>query len=95
MDIVRDLKDKGCRKNNGKVLTIQNITYILSNIKYTGVFKFKDIEVEDGCPALVSKEIFDRCQERAEREKRRFGKSMQEVDYLLVGKLYCGYCKSR
>lgn len=93
MDILRELDREGCRKSNGKALTMQNITYILSNVKYTGVFKFKDIEVEDGCPALVSKETFDRCKERAERERRKYGKSAQEVDYLLVGKLYCGYCK--
>ncbi len=92
MDILRELESKGCRKSNGKALTIQNITYILANIKYIGVFKFKDIEVEGGCPPLVSREIFDRCKERAEREKKTYGKRKRDVEYLLVGKLYCGYC---
>lgn len=91
--ILQELHDKGCRKSNGKALTIQNLTYILSNIKYTGVFKFKDIVVDDGCPALVSKDLFERCQKRAESERKKYGNSVKDTDYLLVGKLYCGYCK--
>lgn len=74
-------------------MTIQNLTYILSNIKYTGVFKFKDIVVDDGCPALVSKDLFELCQKRAESERKKYGNSVKDTDYLLVGKLYCGYCK--
>lgn len=93
MDIVRELQHKGCLKHNGKPLTMQNVTYILSNKKYAGFFVFNDIEVEGGCPAIVDKALFKKCAERYDRERKRYGNSATgEVDYLLVGKLFCGYC---
>lgn len=93
MQIIRKLSEKGYRKANGKDFTVQNITYILNNVKYIGVFSYTDIQIEDGCPALISKEIFDKCKSRAEAEKKHYGRrTTEDVEYLLMGKLFCGYC---
>ncbi len=91
--IIRDLTAKGYKRPNGNPITIQNLTYILSNIKYTGTFKYNDTIIENGCPALVSKELFQACQERSQREARFYGrKAHEKADFLLVGKLFCGLC---
>lgn len=91
--IVNALKEKGFLRPDGKPVTVQNLTYILSNVKYTGVFVYEDVRIDGGCPAIISSDLFDACQERVERAKKHFGRRPPEdVDYLLFGKLFCGYC---
>jgi len=50
------------------------------------------IIVENGIPAIVSREVFDRVQEIL--KGRRQGPRDRGVIYLLTGKIYCGDCQS-
>ncbi|MGD0153265.1 MAG: recombinase family protein, partial [Thermacetogeniaceae bacterium] len=50
------------------------------------------ITVEDGLPAIVSREVFDQVQELM--KGRRKGPQYRGTNYLLTGKVCCGDCKS-
>ena len=50
------------------------------------------IRVEGGVPALVSKDDFDRVQERMEQRKYKSAQHRAKRTYLLSGKVFCGEC---
>lgn len=53
------------------------------------------IRIEDALPPIVSREIFDRVQERMSGNKRdRGGRPSTKRDYPLRGKVFCGECGS-
>ena len=63
-EIVDYLKLKGVRtKKNGEI-SINSLTRMLHNRKYIGEYKYRDVVVPDGIPAIVSKDLFDRVQEK-------------------------------
>lgn len=57
---------------------------MLKNKKYIGIYTFKDIEIEGGCPALIDKETFDRVQEMLGITKRNMGRNRAKVEYNLT-----------
>ena len=52
------------------------------------------IIVENGCPAIVSKEVFSAVHDRMKENRHRGGSHTAKYDYLLSGLVYCGYCGS-
>lgn len=92
-DIANELNIRGVRtqRHNGK-LDVDNITSMLHNRKYIGEYRFKDIVIPDGIPAIVPKDLFDRVQERMIQNKKAPAKHKAEDEYLLTTKLYCGEC---
>jgi hypothetical protein len=48
--------------------------------------------VPDAYPAVVTQELFDRAQERLNKNKRAPATAKAKVDYLLTTKLHCGKC---
>ena len=48
--------------------------------------------IENGCPALIDRETFDKVQERIKQNKREGGKNKAKIEYLLTSKVFCGYC---
>lgn len=92
---IRDyLNGKGIKPKNGKEFTYTMLDRILHNHKYIGEYKFKDIVIPDGVPAIVPKDLFDRVQERLEINKKAPARKKAEEEYLLTTKLYCGKCQS-
>lgn len=67
---------------------------ILSNRKYIGEYKFKDVVIPNGVPAIVEQELFDKVQRRLEQNKKAPAKHKAEDDYILTTHLFCGKCKS-
>lgn len=53
------------------------------------------IRIEGGCPAIVSKELFDRVQRRKAANKRNNGRYHAKEFYLLTGNVFCGVCGKR
>ncbi len=91
-EIISELNAKGYRNSKGKPFTIQSLSKMFTNQRYIGVYKYCDIIIEDGYPAIVSKDVFERCAKRAQLNKRISGHANQKVEYLLTGKAFCGYC---
>lgn len=88
-DIVHELEDKGI-KNRGKPFTVNTIYFMLQNEKYTGIYHFRGETFTNIYPAIIPKELLQIVRERVNKNKT--GKHVVGVDYILMGKCYCGYC---
>ena len=68
------------------------VHHMLHNRRYIGELRYRDIVTENGIPAIVPKDLFDRVQERLEKNKKAPARYKAEEEYLLTTKLFCGYC---
>ena len=73
-------------------LNYNSIQHMLKNRRYIGEYQYRDVLIPDGIPAIVPKELFDRVQEKIEKNKKAPARHKAEDDYLLTTKLFCGYC---
>lgn len=92
-EIANNLNFKGVHNTRGTKFTINSVSKMLSNIRYTGLYKYREIEVADGIPRIVPDELFNRVQELMAKNKKAPAKHKAEDDYLLTTKLFCGRCK--
>jgi DNA invertase Pin-like site-specific DNA recombinase len=90
-DIIARLNAEGYKTSHGGKFNKNSIRRILQNEKYIGVYAYKDIRVENGIPAIVSREIFDKCQKLVERHHRAPAAD-RDTFFLLTAKLFCGKC---
>lgn len=67
---------------------------IFKNEKYIGVYKYRDIKIAGGIPAIVEKETFEAVQKRLKINAEAPARGKAKIDYLLAGKLFCGHCGS-
>ena len=86
------LNENGIRNKLGKPLNYNSIQHMLKNRRYIGEYQYRDVLIPDGIPAIVPKELFDRVQEKIEKNKKAPARHKAEDDYLLTTKLFCGYC---
>ena len=93
-EIREELNNKGLKNANGRDFTINNISKILTNRRYIGNYINKDVVIENGIPAIVPNDVFDKVQEMIAVNKRAPSRHKAVDDYLLTTKLYCGKCKS-
>ena len=63
---------------------------LLKNRRYIGEYKYSDIVIPDGMPAIVPKDIFDKVQARMEKNKHKPAAMKAVEEYILTTKLYCG-----
>ncbi len=68
--IAESLNDRGLRTRKNKPYSMNSFNAILKNRKYIGEFKYLDIIIPDGVPAIVPLELFNRVQERMEKNKQ-------------------------
>lgn len=73
------------RTKQGNRFTVQSIGNMLRNEKYAGVYKFKDVRIEGGVPAIVDRETFERVQHRLALRTR---KRRCPMTFLLSGMLF-------
>ena len=87
------LNARGLRTSQGNLFNKNSINRIIKNRKYIGEYRYNNIVVEGGMPAIISKETF--CLAQAEMERRRTHRApvSPKAEYLLAGKLFCGHCK--
>lgn len=90
-DIIARLNAEGYKTSHGGAFNKNSLRRILQNEKYIGVYSYKDIRVENGIPAIVSREIFDKCQKLLERHHRAPA-AARDTFFLLTAKLFCGKC---
>lgn len=91
-DIRRDFNRRGLKTRLNRPWSKNSFHCILTNEKYTGSFNFGELRIENAIPVIIDKEVYDMMQkklngDRIVRKRHRGGN-----DYLLTGKLYCGYC---
>lgn len=93
-ELVNLLNSRGMRSIRGGKITLNIMNHLLKNRRYMGEYSYRDVVKEDGIPAIVPKELFERVQERLAKNKKAPARHKAEDDYLLTTKLYCGKCGS-
>lgn len=92
---VRDeLNGRGILTGDGKPWSVQSFWKLLSYEQYIGVYKFGDVRIEGGVPAIVDRKIYEEVQRILKDKKRPRGHKRNDTDYILVGKAVCGLCGS-
>ncbi len=93
-DIYRDLNAEGFRTITGGPFNKNSLNRILQNEKYCGVYQYADIRVEDGIPAIVSRDTFEKARRMVKLHHEKPAAKKIEGGFLLTGKLFCGHCNA-
>ena len=88
------MKKKAGKKAYDKPLGYNNVRRMLSNRKYIGEYRFKDIVIEGAIPAIIDKDLFEKVQKRIAVNTRAPAIHKAEDEYLLTTHLFCGKCKA-
>ena len=95
-ETVREIRDdfnrRGIKTSRGRTFTYSSFNVLLSNRKYIGEYRYQDVVIPGGVPAIVDPAIFEQVQERRERNKQSPAASKAQERYLLTTKLFCGKC---
>jgi len=90
--IAESLNARGLKNTRGRDFTINNINKVLKNRRYLGEYRYGDVVVEGGIPAIIDPDIFERVQQRMEKNKHAPAMKKATEEYLLTTKLFCGTC---
>ena len=90
--IVEDFNTRGLKTKKGQPFNINSFSSLLKNRKYIGEYRYQDVVIEGGVPAIVPEDLFNRVQERMEKNRHAPAMAKAKEDYLLTTKLFCGYC---
>lgn len=91
-DIVADLNARGLKTTRGGAFNKNSLVRILRNRKYVGEYRYRDIMVPDGMPAIIPVALFESVQHKLDRGGRAPAHSWKVADYILTTKLFCGEC---
>lgn len=103
--IADELNSQGYVNKLGKPFRKTSIRDTLLNEKYTGIFTFgkkdkngkltgNELRIENGIPAIISKEVFEQVQFKIKSRQHRktSSRSTAKTTYLLTGLCVCGEC---
>ncbi len=93
-EIAGDLNARGIKTKRGNPWNKNSFHCMLRNDSYIGVLRFSDVINHNGFPPILSKEVFENMQQHLQSKKKPQGQRRENGDYLLTGKLFCGYCGS-
>jgi hypothetical protein len=65
---------------------------MLRNRSYIGEYHYDTFVIPGGVPAIVPDTLFEKVQERLDKNKKAPARHKAEDDYLLTTRLYCGLC---
>ena len=91
-DVTKWLNDKNLKNKKGNSLRPNAVTAILKNRIYIGEYKYSEHIVPGGVPAIIDEALFNRVQERFEKNRRMPTHFKAEDEYILTTKLFCGKC---
>ena len=91
-EIIDDLNARGYRNSNGKPYGPTAFQRALRCEKYIGILDQCDTRLENGCPALIDRETFEKVQQRLDQNQQQPAHNKAKIRYLLSGKVYCGLC---
>lgn len=94
IDIANDLNARGIKTKQGNLWNKNSFHRMLTNDVYIGVYRHSGFVKEGGVPPILEKGVFYAMQKHLTTKKNPRGRHRENADYLLTGKLRCGYCKS-
>lgn len=87
--IARSLAARGVKTYRGKPCSHTMVSNMLKNRKYIGIYKWGDVEVEGGMPAIITLEEWNMAHNAPQSKKRKLE---EWDDYVFTGKAVCGEC---
>ena len=105
-ELIEEMRNAGIKGKRGKEIGYSQISEILKNEKYTGVYLYSmdeeqsrtdrrikpnAIRIEDAFPVIVDKATFEQVQ-KIRQGKKQAGR---RADYLCSGLVYCGNCGAK
>ena len=91
-DIVKYLNDHNVKSSYKKSVTKTTVSAMFQNRKYIGEYRYRDVVIPNGVPAIVDEEIFNAAQDRLEHNRRAPASYKTGDRYILTTKLYCAEC---
>lgn len=92
-DMAIDLNKRKVKTAYGREWNKGSFHAMLRNEMYTGVYKYSEIRIEGGVPAIIDKETFEEVQHIMRTKKNPVGRKANCSEYLLTGKIFCGHCR--
>ena len=90
-DISRYFGQHDIRTGKGNLINGNAVRKLLTSKRYIGEYKWADVVIEGGMPAIVPEDLFYMVQKKIEKNHKPHAKS---AEYYLSGKLFCGCCGS-
>lgn len=90
-DISRYFGEHDIRTGRGNLINGNAVRKLLTSKRYIGEYKWSDVVIEGGMPAIVPEDLFYMVQKKIEKNHKPHAKS---AEYHLSGKLFCGVCGS-
>ena len=91
-EITKSLNQRGLKTRKGFDFRIGSVSLILKNRKYIGEYRYQDVVIPNGVPALIDEDLFNRAQEKLVKNKQAPARYKAPEEYLLTTKLFCGDC---
>lgn len=92
LEIITHLNNLGYKTRRGGKFNKNSIRTMLLNKRYIGIYTYKDIEIPNGIPRIISDEQFYEAERIMKIHKQAPAKAKAKVEYLLTTKLFCGHC---
>ena len=92
IDIARELNSRGVLTKQKKPWKKNSFHNILENERYTGMYIYDDIRIEGGMPKIIERSDFEMAKKKLSEYKVIRARRHENNDYLVTGKLFCGYC---
>lgn len=91
-ELCESFNNRGFRTTKGAKFNKNSFRNMFQNERYIGVYKYKEIRIEGGIPAIINKDIFENVQKRLKTNAQAPSRGKAKVEYLLAQKLFCGHC---
>jgi DNA invertase Pin-like site-specific DNA recombinase len=91
-EIATSFNNRGFRTAKGVLFNKNSFRSMFRNERYIGIYKYKDIRIEGGLPAIVDKETFKKVQDMLQINVKAPAQKRATQNYLLSQKLFCGHC---
>ena len=82
--IVESFNERGLTTKKNQPFNFNSFNVFFNNRKYIGAYKYQDVIIPGDVPALVSKEVFSRLQERKVKNKHALARAKADEEYLLT-----------
>lgn len=93
--ICDSLNERHLKTAQGAVFNKSSLHTMLKNRKYIGIYSYSGQEIPGGMPQIIDNDLFNKVQEMMCANKKSPARSRAKAEYLLSGKLFCGYCKEK
>lgn len=93
--ICDSLNERQVKTARGASFNKSSLNTILNNRKYLGIYIYNGQEIVGGMPQIIDNDLFNKVAEKMAENKKSPARSRAKAQYILSGKLYCGYCKEK